>query len=478
MTYRVARLLGVAAACFVALTGVAHAVEPDGALIRLTTNNFTYRIVGGAPLHISSCTYTNNCEGRKDVANLTGYRTTPLDGAMIVIASNGTYRFAGGAPLQISRCSYGPGCGAQIQVDAASLTDTAHVRAMPPDGTVIRNFDDGGFYRFAGGAPLLVRCDIGAGCVNPPLYDNGTFQRLGTPTPATPHMRQYPANGTVVYNADDNAHYRFAGNALMPIAPVTGAKQIIDSRTIVTNGTALAALPHIAPAPADTTFLNAAGTFYRVAGGAAVHIVSCVPLSACPGAVAVDPGTISGHAGGRLLAVPKDGTLLRGLPSNTLWEIVGGARRQSFVNAPGITIDDGGISEIPLPAAPAPVIQPTPAAPAFAPIISSTYSVSRKGTRFRSLSVRDVPAGSKVSVHCSHKTRGCPYRSKNYTISTGKGSLLGKLRTHRLRTGVTLSVKITGPTGARKQMDFKMRSNRLPTRKVSCAAPGGRLGKC
>src|SRR4051794_5427986 len=195
MTHHAARLISLVGLLFALLAPAAHAVEPDGALIRLTTNNWTYRIVGGAPLHITSCTYTNGCQGRKDVANLNGYRATPADGAMIFGGSDGgTYRFVGGAPLWLSKCSYGGRCAARIQTDAAAFKDTAHVKAMPPKGTVVRNVDDGGFYRFAGGAPLLVRCDIGAGCVNPTQFDNGTFTKLGTYTPATPHMRQYPSN--------------------------------------------------------------------------------------------------------------------------------------------------------------------------------------------------------------------------------------------------------------------------------------------
>ena len=96
-----------------------------------------------------------------------------------------------------------------------------HVRAMPIDGTVVRNASDGGFYRFAGGAPLLVRCDMGAGCVNPPLTDSRSMAAMGTHPAGTARMRQFPINGTVVINGDDNATYRFAGNAPLPIGPVT-----------------------------------------------------------------------------------------------------------------------------------------------------------------------------------------------------------------------------------------------------------------
>src|SRR5690242_15822494 len=144
-----ARLLILATLLVVALpTSAAHAVEPDGAFIRLTTNNYTYRIIGGAPVRIYQCAPLNACEGRKDVANLTGYRQYPKDGAILRnLADGGTYRFAGGAPLWISSCSYAPTCAGRFDVN--NLADTTHIRGLPADGTVIRNVNDGGFYRFA-----------------------------------------------------------------------------------------------------------------------------------------------------------------------------------------------------------------------------------------------------------------------------------------------------------------------------------------
>jgi hypothetical protein len=474
----VTRLAALAALLFALLAPAAHAVEPNGALIRVTSTGYTYRIVGGAPLRISSCAYTNGCDGRKDVANLNGYRTTPADGAMIYGGSDGgVYRFAGGAPLWISSCGYGGGCAAKIQVDNASFKDTAHVRALPANSTVIRNAGDGGFYRFAGGAPLLVRCDIGAGCVNPPQFDNGTFTKFGTATPATPHMRQYPANGTVVVNADDNSFYRFAGNAPLPVSPVASGQVIVDARTFVQNGTALASLPHMQSTPADNTFLVAAPAYYRMAGGAAVRLSNCAVVGNCAGAVAVDPGTISGLGGGRLRAAPKDGTVLRGLPSNTLWEIVGGFRRQTFVNVAGVGVDDGALGLISTGPAPAPA--PPPAAPAvFAPVISSTYTVNRKGTRFRTLRVRDVPDGSRVLVTCNSRRRGCPFKSKRFKLKHGRANLVSRFRHPYLKNKARVIVKITGPTGARKYMTFAIRKRKLPIRHTTCARPGAKLGRC
>ena|GEM_PF-2378564 len=471
------RLLIAAAFVLAALpTSAAHAVEPDGSLIRsAANNNWTYRIVGGAPIRITSCAPFNACEGRKDVANLNGYRQYPKDGAVVrSLDDNGSYRFAGGAPLWLSSCSYAPTCSGRVDIN--SLADTAHIRTVPANGTVVRNHTDGGYYRFAGGAPLLVRCDMGAGCTAPVMVDGGTMSKLGTATPAKPHLRQYPSNGTVVYNGDDNQHYRFAGGAPLPIAPpASGSKQIIDTRTLVQQGTATASLPHLRPYPADNTFLTAGGIYWRVAGGAAVALMDCSVLSNCAGAVAVDPATITGLGGGRLLAVPKDGTVLRGMPSGRRWEIVGGFRRETFVNVAGVQVDDGAIALIPEPPVPAPVV-----VPAFKPVISSGYRVYRRYTRFTSLKVRDAQAGSTVTATCSGKRKGCPFKkAKRYKLKGSKLDVRKRwFRKAKLRSGAKVVVRVTSPSGERKQMSFKIRSRKLPTRKTRCSAAGTKLGKC
>ncbi len=104
------RLLLILALILVALpTTAAQAVEPDGALIRSAANaNWTYRIVGGAPVRIMSCAPFNACEGRKDVASLAGYAQFPKDGAMLRTDDGAVYRFAGGAPLWVTSCGYAP----------------------------------------------------------------------------------------------------------------------------------------------------------------------------------------------------------------------------------------------------------------------------------------------------------------------------------------------------------------------------------
>ena len=137
---RVGRVLAVLLACLGLHATAARAA--DGDLVK-TPDGAVYRIVGGAPLWISSAPTATAAPGVKAVDNLAAYKQYPVDNA------------------------------------------------------VARNVNDGGYYRFVGGAPLLVRCDIGPNCVNPTTIDSKTISNLGRPnTTVAVHMRSYPPNNT------------------------------------------------------------------------------------------------------------------------------------------------------------------------------------------------------------------------------------------------------------------------------------------
>jgi hypothetical protein len=469
---------------------VAVAQEPDGSFIE-TPDAKIYRVVGRAPLQVASCAFATNCASRKKVENLSGYEQFPRNGALITGgADGGVYRFAGGAPLWISSCSYGPLCTGLLQVDDTAFRVGEHIRQYPADSTVIRNFADGGSYRFAGGAPLLVRCDKGPNCADPPVLDNGTFAQLGSITPGRKNMRQFPLDGTTVVDADTGGYYRFAGGAPLPIEPcATCPAVMVDSQTFASAGTATPVQPHLLAAPPDGTYLQVGSQYYRVAGGAAVALTTCAPLGGCAGAVTVDRVTITGLGDGRLRAVPSDGTVLRGLPSQRRWEIVGGQRRETFVNVPGIDVDDDALAAFPIEAPPVAVPAPAPApgpiqlptsapTPAFAPVIASGYVTLKGRTRFTALNVRDLPSGSRVDVTCRGK--GCPYKSKRYKPrKNGRVDLAKDFRRAQLRSGAVLTVRATAANGAVKLMRFTMRAgNKLPVRKRQCALAAGKLKSC
>jgi hypothetical protein len=470
----------VAGVLLLTCPAAALAVEPDGTLIQVQGAPAIYRVVGGAPVWISRCDYSNDCAGKVVVPNLSGYRTYPRDGALLQnVDDGGTYRIAGGAPMWLSRCNYEPGCPSTPTVDGRSMLSDG-LRRYPVDGTLVANVDDGGLYRFAGGAPLLItRCDYGGGCTGAVPLDGGTFSRLGTYTPSLPHMRAVPADGTNVANFDDNGSYRFAGGAPLWIEDCScGSAVPVDAGTLARLGTATAGQEHVRAYPPDGTYLRvgAEGPFHRVAGGAAIQLTDCSVLDGgCGGAVPVDAGTIREYARGHLRAVPADGTALRGVPSQTLWEVQGGFRRQTFVTVSGVQIDDAALAALPI-FQPPPIVRAGPQ-PQFAPAITSLYRVRSGRTRFTALNVTGLPAGARVVVSCTG--RGCPFRSKTFAPKNGRVDILPRIKRARLRAGAVLKVTASAADGARKVMTFRARSGaRLPVRTRRCAPAGGKLARC
>lgn len=309
----------------------------DGGLVR-TPNGNVYRIVGGAPLHISNCDYTSGCAGLVQANDLSQYRATPRDGAIVYNrADGGVYRFAGGAPLWLSACNYGGGCGGGVEVDGHPFNVNDHMRAQPADGTLIANRDDGGVYRFAGGAPLWISsCDYAPGCGGPiTAVDGGTFDRNGAISGAA-RMREAPADGTLIANRNDGGIYRFAGGAPLWIsscgyAPGCGGSiTALDSGTFERNGS-LSGRKRMRAAPVDGTVVRnvTTGEISRFAGGAPLWLSACDYGGGCAGAVALDGGTFSRNGAlsgaARMRTVPVDGTYLRIRASNVFRRVAGGA---------------------------------------------------------------------------------------------------------------------------------------------------------
>src|SRR4051812_27787527 len=198
----------VACWLLLALTVAVPAAQAEGELVKVNGQDPVYRIVGGAPLHLGTCAYTpnQNCQPLNILSDLSAYRQYPSDHTVARNFDNGeVFRFAGGAPLWVGRCDYGDRCPYQ-QVDWVSVSPSEHAREFPADGTVIRNVDNGAYYRFAGGSPQAIRCDYASGCTDATLIDRGVFDYNGSPG-GRRSMLTYPADGTLVQNVDTGGLY-------------------------------------------------------------------------------------------------------------------------------------------------------------------------------------------------------------------------------------------------------------------------------
>ena len=470
-------LLGVVCWALVA-AGPAAAAAPDGSLISVGPH--IYRVVGGAPLHITRCNYSSGCAGVQAVPNLDGYRPFPRDGAMVSnVDDGGTYRFVGGSPLWISRCSYAPGCGNVHLVDGGTFGELDHMLQYPHDGALVRNQDDGGVYRFAGGAPLWISsCDYGPRCASVVEVDGQTFLQNGSLNPGQPHMRQFPADGTLIGNWGDGAVYRFAGGAPLWLPSCEEAAcssaVLVDGAPFDRLGTVTIGQPHMRRVPQNGTYLElGAAERFRVAGGAALRVTDCTVLDgACQGAVGVPLGTLQQPERSHLRAVPEDGTVLKGLPSRTLWAMREGVAVAADGGDGAVGLNDATVGAL-RPAAPAPAPAPAPSAAPVAPRIKALvhFAYAWRGRRlaFGEIVVKNVPLGARVTARCTGRPCGGRRFAK---VAKRRTVALKPFVGRSLRRGTVIEIRVVkaGRTGAVKRLAVRRKG--APTLTTRCLPEG------
>ncbi len=424
----------------------------DGDLIR-TPNGNIYRIVGGAPLHLSRCDYTNGCANVVHVANLDGFQPFPRDGALAAnVDDGGIYRFAGGAPLWISSCAYSPGCGGVVQIDSHAFNANDHMRAQPADGTLVANHADGGIYRFAGGAPLWISsCAYAPGCGSVVQVDGGTFSRNGAIS-GPPRMRNYPVDNTLIANHADGGIYRFAGGAPLWIAscgyaPGCGSVVQVDGGTFSRNG-AISGDPRMTAYPLNGTYLRigASHEIRRAAGGAALTLTDCSVLDgACANPIAIDAGTLERHGAisgaPRLRATPTDGTVLHARPSDMRWTIASGKRTPAPLRTSGVQVNDATVAAFARPVLPVPAERPN----------GGNEPGRPGGSDGEDAEDRDTPGGG-------NEPRGGDG-------SGGSSKISARFASHSVRRGALLRVTTRGvPNRRRITVTFKRRAVKVVVR--------------
>jgi Bacterial Ig domain len=112
------------------------------------------------------------------------------------------------------------------------------------------------------------------------------------------------------------------------------------------------------------------------------------------------------------------------------------------------------------------IAPPAAAAPAFLPLVRHSYRTVGARTRFRALSVSNLPAGSRAELSC--RGRDCPFARKRFPARAGTIGLVGALARRTLRTGTRLEVRVVGPAGERKVVRFTMRRGKPPRKTVRC----------
>ncbi|HEY2772333.1 MAG TPA: DUF1906 domain-containing protein [Solirubrobacteraceae bacterium] len=99
--------------------------------------------------------------------------------------------------------------------------------------------------------------------------------------------------------------------------------------------------------PTNGTFLGTStGSYYRVAGGAALPITDWTPFGGPQPSITIDPWDLenAGNPDSHLLAQPVAGTVVRAMPSNTYWQFLSSYRTPVGPKSSAILVDDASLT--------------------------------------------------------------------------------------------------------------------------------------
>jgi hypothetical protein len=205
----------------------------DGTFVRGSTTGAVYRMAGGAPVYVSTWAAfggvqpaTTIDEAAIDLIGSSDYydhiAAKPVDGTFLRGTSTGAvYRIVGGAPVYVSTWAAFGGLQPATNVDEAAI-DLAgsgwysHLLYRPADGTFLRGTSTGAVYRIAGGAPVYVPTWAAFGGLQPATnVDEAAIDLAGSGWYT--HLSFYPADGTFLQGLPGGQIYRIASGVAVSI---------------------------------------------------------------------------------------------------------------------------------------------------------------------------------------------------------------------------------------------------------------------
>lgn len=297
-------------------TEFADAVQPgeavipipaDGTFVTDTTTHAVYVMAGGAPVYVSTWTVFGGSKPTVAVSHdqLATWPVHPRNGTFVMtLGSGAVYRIVGGAPLYVSSWAPFGGAKATVRIDPAAVSRAGtggffdHLAVLPADGSVIRALGSGESYVIAGGAPVYISSWAAIGTKPFVEVDSAAISRAGTGTYFN-HLRVQPADGTYIRTRASGAVYRMAGGAPLYVAswaPLGGPQPVVDvDPAAVAHGGQTGNWIHLNMYPVSHTYLKAAGTttVYQVVDGKATHVLGWASVGGPHPFTVVHPLSIS-----------------------------------------------------------------------------------------------------------------------------------------------------------------------------------------
>ena len=221
------------------------------------------------------------------------------------------------------------------------------------------------------------------------------------------------------------------------------------------------------PTPANGSFVLVAdgadaGEISRAAGGALIRVTDCVALGGCAGYLTLDSGGFDDYAA--VHPIPVDGTLLRGVPSDTTWEVLAGERVAVAPSPAAVAVNDASLAAIPIAptASSGTGTQPLPA-PRRRLRVRVKLTLSWRWDRGRTQLVRvetgRLRRGMTVRVRCTG--RDCP-RGALVANARRAPSALQALDGLIYHAGDRLLIVITAPGRRPERVRLVFRYGRIP----------------
>ncbi|HEY5319138.1 MAG TPA: hypothetical protein VIJ20_14205, partial [Solirubrobacteraceae bacterium] len=377
--------------------------------------------------------------------------------------------FVGGAVIHLDSCAPVGGCKGVVGLDAGGAAAYMAAHPVPANGSFVR-INDGAATGFigtvVGGAVIhLDSCAPVNGCAGVVGLDAGGAAAYMAAHPV-------PANGSFVRINDGPASGyvgTLVGGAVIHVdscAPLPGCREAVG---LDAGGAAAYMAAH--PIPANGSFVRLANGSYagliaRVAGGALLPLTACAPLGGCLGVVNLDAGGFGDYV--RAHPEPANGTILRGVPSQSYWDVQDGERVPSGANPAAIAVNDATLAPFPIPSTPTTGTGTTTQTPPPAPRgrrrrlrvkLALRWSWDRGRTQLVRLKVGRHPRSVTLNVIC--RGRGCPHPALSATARR-LPRLLVVLDGRLYRAGDRVVITLRARGYAEERIELVIRNGRIP----------------
>jgi hypothetical protein len=164
---------------------------PNGTFVEVNGAPAVYRIVGGAPLYVSSWSGYGSVQPVKLITQqqFDSLLPYPANGAFMTTTTGFSYRVAGGAPLEISNWSIFGGPQLSVTIDAWDLLNVsnplARLRTTPANGTLVEGLPSDTYWSFSGGIRTRTLATPAATQVDDQALAAFPVGSGGTPLPRT-----------------------------------------------------------------------------------------------------------------------------------------------------------------------------------------------------------------------------------------------------------------------------------------------------